>query len=349
MVKTSLYFSHLDVKPSYMVVCTVSVPQSHILNTLALGRKFIIICQGDFPPRQTEEQVISHTGISPQSDMEDLMILELPTNRPEGYKLRHCHVGKISVIFLFFYRKKVNAIHVWLVLISWHNKLAHNKISATSFCLGFHPSPNLWKTSSTSATYSFFHVVYAPLKSWLHFLRQSPNAAREQPPPPITSPSCNVTPTAICMKCFLAAARARLQSEILWGGKRGKRCSENRRRGESCVSHQRSSEEKRAESKDKVSDNKSREGGEKQKSGFSCIGKWSYPPRESTSLRWRASRRSAAERFVTRAPKDIFAHMHLERRLIFLFHFCFQRTICCFIITIIVIRYFKMTVQRGVK
>lgn len=139
MVKTSLYFSHLDVKPSYMVVCTVSVPQSHILNTLALGRKFIIICQGDFPPRQTEEQVISHTGISPQSDMEDLMILELPTNRPEGYKLRHCHVGKISVIFLFFYRKKVNAIHVWLVLISWHNKLAHNKISATSFALVFIP------------------------------------------------------------------------------------------------------------------------------------------------------------------------------------------------------------------
>lgn len=231
MVKTSLYFSHLDVKPSYMVVCTVSVPQSHILNTLALGRKFIIICQGDFPPRQTEEQVISHTGISPQSDMEDLMILELPTNRPERYKLRHCHVGKISVIFLFFYRKKVNAIHVWLVLISWHNKLAHNKISATRFCLGFHPSPNFSKTSSTSATYSFFHVVYAPLKSWLHFLRQSPNAAREQPPPPITSPSCNVTPTAICMKCFLAAARARLQSEILRGGKRGKRCSENRRRG----------------------------------------------------------------------------------------------------------------------
>lgn len=165
MVKTSLYFSHLDVKPSYMVVCTVSVPQSHIYNTLALGRKFIIICQGDFPPRQTEEQVISHTGISPQSDMEDLMILELPTNRPERYKLRHCHVGKISVIFLFFYRKKVNAIHVWLVLISWHNKLAHNKISATRFCLGFHPSPNFSKTSSTSATYSFFHVVYAPLKS----------------------------------------------------------------------------------------------------------------------------------------------------------------------------------------
>lgn len=165
MVKTSLYFSHLDVKPSYMVVCTVSVPQSHILNTLALDRKFIIICQGDFPPRQTEEQVISHTGISPQSDMEDLMILELATNRPERYKLRHCHVGQISVIFLFFYRKKVNAIHVWLVLISWHNKLAHNKISAASFCLGFHPSPNFSKTSSTSATYSFFHVVYAPLKS----------------------------------------------------------------------------------------------------------------------------------------------------------------------------------------
>lgn len=75
MVKTSLFFSHLDVKPFYMVVCTVSVPQSHILNILALGRKFIIICQGDFPPKQTEEQVISHTGISPQSDMEDLMIL----------------------------------------------------------------------------------------------------------------------------------------------------------------------------------------------------------------------------------------------------------------------------------
>lgn len=232
---------------------------------------------------------------------------------------------------------------MWLVLITGHNKLAHNKISATSSCLDFHPSPNFSKTSSTSAPYSFFHVVYAPLKSWLQCFPQSPNAAREQPPPPITSPSCNVTPTAICMKCFLAAARARLQSEILWGGKRGKRCSENRRRrrGESCVSHQRSSEEKRAESEDKVSDNKSREGGKKQKSGFSCIGKWSYPPRESTSLRWRASRRSAAERFVTRAPKDICAHMHLERRLIFLFHFCFQRSICCFIITIIVIRYFS--------
>lgn len=156
MVKTSLYFSHLDVNPSYMVVCTVFVPQSHILNILALGRKFLIICQGDFPPKQTEEQVISHTGISSQSDMEDFMILELPTNRPEGYKLRHSHVGKISVIFLFFYGKKVNATHVWLVLISWHKKLHHNKISATNFCLGFHPSPNFSKTSSTSATYSFF-------------------------------------------------------------------------------------------------------------------------------------------------------------------------------------------------
>ena len=69
---------------------------------------------------------------------------------------------------------------------------------------------------------------------------------------------------------------------------------------------------KRPESEDKVSDSESR-GKIDKKSRFSRIGKWSYPPRESTSLRWRASRRSAAERFVTRAPKDIFTHMHTER------------------------------------
>lgn len=84
------------------------------------------------------------------------MILELPTNRPERYKLRHCHVGQISVIFLFFYRKKVNAIHVWLVLISWHNKLAHNKISAASFCLGFHPSPNFQRHPLHQPLTAFF-------------------------------------------------------------------------------------------------------------------------------------------------------------------------------------------------
>lgn len=56
---------------------------------------------------------------------------------------------------------------------------------------------------------------------------------------------------------------------------------------------------KRPESEDKVSDSESR-GKIDKKSRFSRIGKWSYPPRESTSLRWRASRRSAAERFVTR-------------------------------------------------
>lgn len=83
--------------------------------------------------------------------------------------------------------------------------------------------------------------------------------------------------------------------------------------GGSCLAHQRRSRKKRPGSEDKVPDTKSR-GGKKQRSFCSCIGKWSYPPRESTSLRWRASRRSAAERFVTRALKGIF--MHMQRRII---------------------------------
>lgn len=62
---------------------------------------------------------------------------------------------------------------------------------------------------------------------------------------------------------------------------------------------------------DKVSDT----GSKGKKTGASSLvsGKWSYPPRESTSLRWRASRRNAAERFVSRALKDIFyTHAHEE-------------------------------------
>lgn len=71
--------------------------------------------------------------------------------------------------------------------------------------------------------------------------------------------------------------------------------------------HIRGAEEKKGlESKDKVSDTKRRV--KKHTRRLSCIVKWSYPPRESTSLRWRASKRSAAERFVTRALKDIFTH-----------------------------------------
>lgn len=54
---------------------------------------------------------------------------------------------------------------------------------------------------------------------------------------------------------------------------------------------------------DKVSDTESK--GKKAASSLVSV-KWSYPPRESTSLRWRASRRSAAERFVSRALKGIF-------------------------------------------
>lgn len=66
---------------------------------------------------------------------------------------------------------------------------------------------------------------------------------------------------------------------------------------------------------DKVSDTESK--GKKTGASSLVSGKWSYPPRESTSLRWRASRRSAAERFVSRALKGIFfIHMHMKRSII---------------------------------
>lgn len=79
-------------------------------------------------------------------------------------------------------------------------------------------------------------------------------------PAPITSPSSDVTPTAICMKCFLAAASARLQNESLRGGKaREETQSKYEEEGGALVFHIRGAAgKKRAESEDKVSDTKSR-------------------------------------------------------------------------------------------
>lgn len=62
--------------------------------------------------------------------------------------------------------------------------------------------------------------------------------------------------------------------------------------------------EKRPDRADKVLP-KAEEGGKKRTAAeLFLLSKWRYPPRESTSLRWRASRRSAAERFV-------IVHVHL--------------------------------------
>lgn len=150
---------------------------------------------------------------------------------------------------------------------------------------------------------------------------KAPERSTGTTPAPITSPSSDVTPTTICMKCFLAAASTRLQNESLRGGKRGKRRSQNTRRRGALVFHIRGAAgEKKTAWKQRIrcrilKAEKERVRKKKKQILFSCIGKWSYPPRESTSLRWRASRRSAAERFVTRALKDIFTHMHMERSI----------------------------------
>lgn len=157
----------------------------------------------------------------------------------------------------------------------------------------------------------------------------APKCTTRTTPSPITSPSSDVTPTAICMKCFLAAASTRLQNESLRGGKAREEAQwkQEEEEGVTLVFHIRGAErgKKRPESEGKVSDTKSREGvnqkKRKQKNCFSCVGKWSYPPLESTSLRWRASRRSAAERFVTRTLKDISTYMRMEMRMISLFSF----------------------------
>lgn len=74
-------------------------------------------------------------------------------------------------------------------------------------------------------------------QSWFHFFPTAPESSAGTTPAPITSPSSDVTSTAICMKCFLAAFPTRLQNESLRGGKRGKSRSENRRRRGALVFH----------------------------------------------------------------------------------------------------------------
>lgn len=91
--------------------------------------------------------------------------------------------------------------------------------------------------------------------------------------------------------------RGKAREEAQWIYRR------SRRRGGSCASHQRS--EKKNGLQARIRCRKAKAGGKKTEESLVLYRiKWSYPPRESTSLRWRASRRSAAERFVTRALKD---------------------------------------------
>lgn len=97
----------------------------------------------------------------------------------------------------------------------------------------------------------------------------------------IATPPSDVTRTSMCVKCFLAASPAPPQKEPQQ--KRGKGRS-----------HQRRSRRKRARRSGRGDVKRRR----REAAELLPSSKWRYPPRESTSLRWRASRRSVAERSV---------------------------------------------------